>query len=260
MGIWPLSSQTLTAYLLVLARFGILLFMLPFFSARNVAPMVKAALAVILAIVLFPVLAVGSVSAPATVAGLGKLVAAEVMVGVIIALTVQVFFEGVRLMGQLVGFQTGLSIANIIDPQSGAQASIFANFAYFLAMVFFLAFNGHHILIQAVKESFEVLPVGSLQLGPSTFSHLLTVYGSMFAIAIKIGAPAIAALLFTKVAFGLIVRLIPQMNIMIVALPAQVVIGLIFFGICLNVLFLMLQHYLSGLNAALIHVFRLLGV
>jgi len=75
----------------------------------------------------------------------------------------------------------------------------------------------------------------------------------MFVIAIKIGAPAIAALLLVNVAFGLITKLIPQMNIMIVAFPVQIVMGLIFFGICLNVLLAFMETYLGDLGSLLIN-------
>ena len=92
------------------------------------------------------------------------------------------------------------------------------------------------------------------------FNKIIPIYGDMFAVAIKIGAPAIAALLFTNLAFGLIVKLIPQMNIMIVAFPVQIIIGLIFFGVSLNVLLKFMEAYLKNLTPILIntmHWFRI---
>jgi flagellar biosynthetic protein FliR len=157
------------------------------------------------------------------------------------------------MMGQMVGFQTGFAITNIIDPQSGAQISILANMAYLVAMIFFLLLNGHHILLSAVRESFEIIPVGSLGLNLEMFNKIMPVYGDMFAIAVKIGAPAIAALLFTNLAFGLIVKFIPQMNIMIVAFPVQITIGLLFFGVSLNVLLRFMESYLKDLGPMLIN-------
>jgi len=71
-------------------------------------------------------------------------------------------------------------------------------------MALFLLFNGHHVLIHAVKESFDLLPVGSMTMGPALLREMLFVTSDMFVIALKIGAPAIAALLLTKVAFGLV--------------------------------------------------------
>ncbi len=162
------------------------------------------------------------------------------------------------MMGQLVGFQTGFAITNILDPQSGTQVSILSNIAYLVAMVLFLILNGHHILLNAIRESFEIINVGSLSLDRRIFQEIINASGDMFVIAIKIGAPAIAALLFTKVVFGLITKLIPQMNIMIVAFPVQIVIGLIFFGVCLNVILRFMERYLGDLDSLLINTMNCL--
>jgi flagellar biosynthetic protein FliR len=120
-------------------------------------------------------------------------------------------------------------------------------------MIFFLLLNGHHILLRAVKDSFEIIQVGSLGLNFKMFNKLIPIYGDMFSIAVKIGAPAIAALLFTNLAFGLIVKFIPQMNIMIVAFPVQITIGLIFFGVSLHVLLKFVETYLRDLGPMMLH-------
>jgi len=173
---------------------------------------------------------------------------------------VQMFFEGIRMMGQLVGFQTGFAIVNILDPQSGMQVSILSNMAYLLAMTLFLILNGHHILLSAMRESFEIINVGSLNLNGQIFQKIIDTSADMFVIAIKIGAPAIAVLLFTKVVFGLITKLIPQMNIMIVAFPVQIVIGLVFFGVSLHVLLRFMERYVGGLDSLLISAMSWLKV
>ena len=82
----------------------------------------------------------------------------------------------------------------------------------------------------------------------------------MFVIAIKIGAPAVAALLLTMAAFGVIVKFIPQMNIMIVAFPVKIVVGLIFFGICLNVLLIFMERYLEDLGSLLMSTMALMNL
>ena len=197
---------------------------------------------------------------PDTLWGMGQLMISEFIIGMILALLVQLFFEGIRMMGQLVGFQTGFAITNILDPQSGMQVSILSNMAYLAAMALFLILNGHHILLRAMEESFEIINVGSLSLNGQIFQKIVDTSADMFLIAVKIGAPAIAILLFTQVAFGLITKLIPQMNIMIVAFPVQIVIGLVFFGISLNVLLRFMERYLAGLSSLLINAMSWLKV
>lgn len=253
MDIFAISYQEFKTFLLVLVRVSAILIMFPFFNARVIPMLSKAGLALIITIILFPVLANEMFFFPDTVPGMFRLVVNELIIGMILGLLVQVFFEGVRMMGQLVGFQTGFAITNIIDPQSGVQVSIFSNLAYLVAIVLFLLFNGHHLLLSAVRESFGILPVGSLTLNGGMLKNSITLFGEMFVIAIQLGAPAIAALLFVKVAFGLITKLMPQMNIMIVAFPVQIVIGLLFFGTSLNVLLGFIERYLGGLGAMLVN-------
>jgi flagellar biosynthetic protein FliR len=256
LGIISIPFKELKSFYLILIRISIIFQMLPFFNAKVVPVLAKAGLAVVMTIILFPVINTSMVEFPHTSFGMMQLILSEFVVGIILGLLVMVFFEGVRMMGQMVGFQTGFAITNIIDPQSGSQISILANMAYLVAMMFFLLLNGHYILLNAVRESFEVIPVGSLRLNSDMFGKMISMYGDMFVIAVKIGAPAIGALLFTNLAFGLITKLIPQMNIMIVAFPIQIVIGLIFFGVSLDVLLDFTEKYLKDLGPMLIDTMR----
>ena len=258
MNFLPIQYQEFKAFFLILIRVSVILLMFPFFSSRVIPVLAKAGLVLIITVILFSVIDNKVVEFPDTLCGMVQMITAELIIGMILGLLVQIVFEGIRMMGQLVGFQTGFAITNILDPQSGIQVSILSNMAYLVAMVIFLILNGHHILLNAIRESFEIINVGSLSLDRRIFQEIINASGDMFVIAIKIGAPAIAALLFTKVVFGLITKLIPQMNIMIVAFPIQIVIGLIFFGICLNVILRFMERYLGDLGSLLINTMNCL--
>ena len=258
MEIWPVPYHEFKIFFLVLIRVSVILFMFPFFNSRVIPVLSKAGLVLVTTITLFPVVNHRVVAFPESSWGLFQLIIAELIIGMTLGLLIQTVFEGVRMMGQLVGFQTGFAITNILDPQSGIQVSILSNTAYLVAMVLFLLFNGHHILLNALRQSFEVIDFGSLDLNGRVFNEMIPLFGNMFLVAIKIGAPAIAALLFTKALFGLITRFIPQMNIMIVAFPVQVFIGLFFFGICLNTLLIFMERYVGDLGALLMNTMALI--
>ena len=236
------------------------MFMFPFFNGRIIPVLIKIGLSLIISIILFPVIDIRILEFPDTLFEMMRLIISELIIGMLLGLMVQMVFEAVRIMGQLVGFQTGFAITNILDPQSGIQVSILANMAYLTAIVLFLILNGHHILLNAIRESFEIINVGSLSLKGQIFREIIQRSGEMFIIALKLGSPAIAALLFTMVAFGLITKLMPQMNIMIVAFPVKIVIGLLFFGISLNVLMRFLERYLADLNSLLFNAMSLIRV
>jgi flagellar biosynthetic protein FliR len=258
--ILPLSYDEFRTFFLILTRVSVILFLFPFFSSRVIPVLTKAGLALIITVILYPVIHTLPGAFPASAWGMARMVLSELIVGMILGLLSQMFFEGVRIMGQLVGFQTGFAITNILDPQSGMQVSILSNMAYLVAMVLFLLLNGHHILLGAMRESFQIIEVGSLNLNRQIFQRVMASSADMFVIAIKIGAPAIAALLFTKVAFGLITKLIPQMNIMIVAFPVQIVVGLLFFGVSLSVLLGSMEKYLGSLGPLLTNTMSWLKV
>ena len=249
----PVQYQEFGQFFLILLRISIVLFMFPFFNSRAIPPLIKSGLVLVITIILFP--SINSIvdGFPGTSLEMGLMVTSELIIGMILGLLIQTVFEGIRMMGHVVGFQTGFAIVNILDPQSGMQVSILSNIAYFVAIVLFLVLNGHHIVLNAIKESFDIINVGALSLDKRTFHEVIKAFGDMFVIAIKIGAPAIAALFLTKVAFGLVTKLIPQMNIMIVAMPVQIVIGLLFFGICLNALLGFMEIFLGDLDSILIN-------
>ncbi|MBU2621893.1 MAG: flagellar biosynthetic protein FliR [Proteobacteria bacterium] len=249
-----LQYNEIKIFLFILIRVGVILYLLPFFNSRVIPVLTKAGLALIISMILFPVSGSQIGSFPDTLWGMSGLVMVELIIGVILGLFVQMFFEGVRMMGQLAGIETGFSIANVLDPQSGAQASILSNMAYLIAIILFLILNGHHILLNAIRESFAIIQPGSISLNKQVFNEIIKSSGGMFVIAVQISAPVIAAILFVQVAFGLITRLIPQMNIMVVAFPVQIITGLFFFGISLWVMLQFMEIYVGGLDRQLMNM------
>lgn len=254
------TFQDFNRFFLIFIRVGVILFILPFFNAKVIPVPVKAGLTFLISLAIWPVVQNQITGFPLTVMGIVQLVTGELIVGMTLGFVSQIFFEGVRLMGEMVGFQTGFSISNIIDPQHGIQVSILSNMAYVMAIVLFLLLNGHHLLLTALRESFEIIHVGELKLNRQILREIVMHAGDMFVVGIKIGAPAITVLLFSKVIFGLITKLMPQMNIMIVAFPVQIAIGLLFFGISLRALLFFMERYLGNLDTLLIHTMQWLKV
>ena len=255
-----ITFQDFNRFLLIFIRVGVILFLLPFFNSRVIPILVKIGLTFLISLTLWQVVQNQIVEFPATVTGIVQLVISELIVGMTLGFIAQMFFEGVRLMGEIVGFQTGFYITNIIDPQNGVQVSILSNVAYLMAVVLFLLLNGHHVLLTALRESFEIIHVGELNLNRKILQEIVMQAGDIFVVGIKIGAPAIAVLLFAQIIFGLITKLIPQMNIMIVAFPLQISIGLFFFGISLRAMLFLMERYLGNLDRLLIHTMQWMKV
>lgn len=246
-----LSPEQFKSFALVLTRISIVLFMLPIFGTAVLPNLVKAGLALIISVALFTVVRPDPHLFPESLLSSLNLLVSELIFGLVIGLTIRLFFAAIQLGGHLVGFQMGFGISNVMDPESGAQTPIVAHMGYWIAILFFLLLNGHHILLKTLADSFSIVEVGSFGFRDGLFQNILEASGDMFTLAIKFGAPAIAALLFTSAAFGIVAKVVPQMNILIVAFPLKIVVGLFFFGLSLKVLLYLANQYVVGLESML---------
>ena len=246
------SPAEFKVFLLVLARIGLVLFMIPIFATTMFPAMAKIGLALVISMLLYSVVDVPPELLPETALGTCLLMAAEAMIGLTLGLTVRLFFGAVQLAGQVIGFQMGFSMINVVDPQSGANVSIMEQLAYWTTLLIFLSLNGHHVIISALIESFRLVPPGVFVFQKVLLTKVLELGSEMFVLAIKMGAPVIAPLLFTSTAFGLMAKFSPQMNVMIVAFPLKIFVGLALFGLSLQVAVIMTKNYVVNLKALLL--------
>lgn len=243
-----LTVSQIQIYLLVFVRVAAIMFSAPLFDSRAIPALFKIGLALSAAVLLYPLMGAGSdVSLGGfTVLGLG--IVGEVLVGLIIGFTVRLIFAAVEMAGQLAGFQMGLAIANVFDPVTSTQLPIVSQMENMVAMLIFLAANAHHLVLRALAESFRIVPLLGFQFNRSLMSMLSDLTGGMFVTAVKIAAPVMVALLLTSLALGLVARVVPQMNIFIVAMPVKIVIGLVFMALALPFLAGFLGHLFVNLG------------
>jgi flagellar biosynthetic protein FliR len=253
------STEQFQIFLMVLIRISVVLYLFPVFSSTLIPATIKAGLALAMALVLMPVVPVDPARFPDSVPAFGMMMVAELFVGFVLGLSVRIFLSAVELAGQVIGFQMGFSIINVLDPQTGSQVSIMGQIGNLVILVIFLMLNGHHTLIRGLVESYSVVDMGMISLGRNFWEQVMGLMAQMFVIAIKMGAPAITALLFTSAAFGITAKFAPQMNILIAAFPVKIAVGLAFFGISLFAIELITRSYLEQLPSLLSTLLHLLG-
>ncbi len=228
-----LSTDQLYCFIFVLLRVSIILFLLPIFGSVNLPTVWKAAFALLLALLLSQVVP----RQPLAIASgleMAVLLGAELLLGLVLGLSVRLILTSFQMAGQFIGFQMGFTIVNVVDPQSGSQTSILAQFSYILAILIFLMINGHHYLIQALVRSFELVPPGGFVVNPGVFTKLAKLSSHMFTVALKIAAPVMSALLLATIALGIVSKTVPQMNILIVGFPLNIGIGLLLLGFSMS--------------------------
>jgi flagellar biosynthetic protein FliR len=248
MNIVNIPLQQLQAFFLIFLRVGAIMMTAPLFGSKNIPLLLKAGLLLSISMVLFPIINLDPIPFLTEVMPFGLGVIGEIILGVTIGLSVRLLFAGIQLAGQLAGFQMGLAIVNVMDPQTSAQVPILAQFNNLIAMMVFLAINAHHWFLRSLMESFRLVPPFNFTLNYSLVEHLMMLGGNMFIIALKIGAPIIATMLITSVALGLIARTVPQMHIFIVAMPLKILIGLLMLSLTAPYLSSFLHEVFRGLG------------
>jgi flagellar biosynthetic protein FliR len=224
-----LSVPRLVVFVLALARVGGLFIMGPIFSSKATPMRVRAAFVFFLAVAMLPVVPADAASAIASDAGPIRLFAAlvlEIGIGFTIGLVAQFVFGGVQMAGQLSGIQMGIGISNLIDPQTQEHVTSMAEWQNLLALLVFLAIDGHHLLIRAVAESFTLVPIGGGFPATDGLGRVLALAGGIFVIALKVAAPVFVLLLLVNGAMGVLAKLIPQLNVFVVGFPLNVAVGL----------------------------------
>jgi flagellar biosynthesis protein FliR len=229
---WTLAQ--LLTMLIIMTRVGPLIFLMPILSSRSVPVQVKAMFTAMTALVLVPVVSVSPADLPQTVVGFVLFVLLEITFGAILAIFVRMVFAAVEIAGQVIGIQMGMGMANVINPEMGNQISPVGQLWNILAILIFLSIDGHHLFFRSLVESFTWVSPGQMQLSQASVDGLMKGAGHMFVLAVKIMAPASAALFFSHVSMGIIAKTVPQIPILIVGMPLNIIIGLIFTGLSLG--------------------------
>jgi len=230
---FELSLFQVQRFVFVLVRVSAIFIAAPVLNSRSIPVQVKVGLALVLTIAMLPVVRVGPSNFPQTLPLLVLGLGAEVLVGALIGLMASLMMTTVQVMGQLVGFQMGFGIVRVLDPSTAEQQGILATFLSMFAILIFLATNGHHAFFRSLAESFRIL--GPFRFSPShsLLEILARTFQNVFVIALKMGAPLFAILLFTYTALGIIARTVPQINIFIAGFPLTISVGLLMLGVVL---------------------------
>ena len=247
-----LSLPQVQMFFLVVLRIGAIVMTMPVFRSRSIPILFKLGLVFAISMALFSILPLETLPVFDHFLPFAIGVTGELMIGISIGLSIRLIFAGIQIAGQLVGYQMGLAIANVMDPSTSQQLPILSQFNQLFVMLLLLATNAHHIFLRALAESYRLVPPFGFHLNNSLVQQIVDLGGKMFVIAVQVGAPVIAALLLISVAFGLIARTVPQMNVFIVAMPLKIGVGLLFLGLSLPYLSTYLNSLFRGLGKNII--------
>ena len=198
----------------------------PIFTNRQIPVRVKIFIILTLAAILSYIIPLETSIVDSPARFIAALIA-EIFVGYTFGLVIYVVFAAIQLAGQVMDMQMGFGIVNVVDPVSGTQIPLIGNLIQLIALLIYLSINGHHYLLQALAQSYQVIPVLGLNMQGGIVDYIVALTVQMFVIAVKIAIPVVVAILTTDVAMGFIARTVPQMNVFIVGLPLKILMGLI---------------------------------
>lgn len=216
----------LVAFWLVLARATAFIFSSPIFSIRNIPVLIKIGFAFTLTLLIFSNIKAGELLKGGLV-GFILLALGEIGVGLALGIITSIIFSSIRLAGQLIDLQIGFAFSGIFDPSFGGQNTLMAEFMYLFGILLFLMVNGHHILINALAQSYQLIPLAGAAMKGAVIYKVVRLFAGMFALALQISAPILVVLVITDVTFGFIARTVPQINVFILGFPLKIGVGIL---------------------------------
>jgi flagellar biosynthesis protein FliR/FlhB len=213
-------------FFLASVRVVAMLIVSPVFSLRQIPAFVKVGLSLIIGVLISSTLDTANIVLPSTAFGLYLAVGKEVLMGLSIGYISTLVFNAIRVSAQFMDFSIGFSMSQYYDPSTAGNSTPLERFFNWLALIIFLTFNFHHIILSAVIKSFEVVPIGILQFNAEIFPVILNIFSSSFYLAVQLAAPIVIVLFITDFTMGLIARTVPQINVFILGMPVKVLVGL----------------------------------
>ncbi|WP_338525711.1 flagellar biosynthetic protein FliR [Pseudomonas batumici] len=225
-------SSWVASFMLPMFRIGAVIMTMPIFGTTLVPRRIRMYFILALTVVVTPGLPPMPAVHPLDLSGL-LLIAEQIIFGALLGLSLQLFFQAFVVAGQIIAVQMGMGFASMVDPVNGVSAAVIGQFFTMLVTLMFLAMNGHLVVIEVLTESFTTFPVGS-GLSTTDFWEISGKLGWVLGAALMLVLPAITALLVVNIAFGIMTRAAPQLNIFSIGFPLILVLGMFILWVSLG--------------------------
>jgi flagellar biosynthesis protein FliR len=244
----PALSGILLVYLLVFARTGAMVMMLPAIGEASVPPMVRLVLALAISLCLAPdVASQYPQSEPANMMALGLLIGEEITAGILVGAMARIIMSALQVAGTLIATQTGLAYAQTVDPTAnGEQAAVVGNFLSLVGVVMIFATNLHHLAIAAIAGSYHLIGPGAVLPTGDMAELVIRLVSGSFALGFQLAAPFIVFGFALSVGVGVLARLMPQLQIYFVAMPVNILVGFLLMTLILGGMMSLFLNFYAG--------------
>ena len=222
---YEVALEQLEIFVLILMRIASFIYVAPFFNTANVPRRTKIGLAFFVTVLVY------SVKPDMTVEYSGIIGYAVVVLqeGAMASFCVQI----IMFAGKMIDMDTGLAMAQIMDPTTNVQVGIFGNFYYYILLLLLMVSGLYRYLISAIVETYNVIPIGQVKFSASIYNDIIGFMSDYFVIGFRIALPVFSAILLLNVILAILARIAPQMNMFVVGMQLKIFVGIfaVFFTI-----------------------------
>jgi len=219
-----IGEQHVVGFFLVLARVGPLFVVAPLFSSKMFPARARGVAAVALAVGLSP-LAMKDQHVPTDALSLAGLIGKEALVGFAFAFAVSVLFAAVSVAGSFLDTLIGFSYGGLVDPVNGNQSSVLSQLYTLIGVMVFIAIGGEAWMVQGLAKTYDLVGIMDMPAIGALVGGAQHTFASIFVSAVELAAPVLIALIITDAGFGVVSRVMPQLNVFAVGFPAKILVG-----------------------------------
>lgn len=252
------SLPLIHGFVICLARVAAMFAVIPVFSGAQLPPQMRVGVAVMFSMLTYPIVKDYIPVETLTPIDLGLIVVAEVILGLLVGFMAQLVFMAAEFAGSIIGYQMGFAAANVFDPTTQQQVALVSQFQGILAILLFLSLDVHHLFLEALVASFEMLPPGSIDLSSGAIPMMIDVLNHSFVLSLRLVAPILALLMLSSLTLGIMARVFPQLNVFLLSFPLNIGISFIVMGLTLGVFASILQGEFLSLSERFLNLFSLM--
>jgi flagellar biosynthetic protein FliR len=218
-------------FMLVFARIGAMVMLLPGLGETNIPVRIKLAIALLLTLIILPLhRAAYHVDIQASMMPLLVLMIHEIVIGVVLGATARVTLAALQVAGSVIAQQMGLGFVTAVDPTQGQQGLLIGNFLTLLGITLLFATDSHYLVIAALNDSYAIFSPGEMMPSGDVAALATRAFAAAFKIGMQLAAPFLVFGLVFNIGLGVLARLMPQMQVYFVGVPLSILAGFLIFS------------------------------
>ncbi len=233
-------------FMLVFARVGAMVMLMPGFGESNIPVRIKLGIALLLTLIILPLHRAAYQIDLTSMSSLGVLMVHEIVIGIVLGATARVTLSALAIAGSVIAQQLGLGFVTAVDPTQGQQGLLIGNFLTILGVTLLFATDSHHLVIAALNESYRIFSPGEVMPSGDVAALATRAFATAFKIGMQLSAPFLVFGLVFNIGLGVLARLMPAMQVYFVGVPLSIMVGFLIFALVLSAMMGTYLNYFAG--------------